>query len=290
MNHQSEIFKRLLRSFPVKTLKQHFSATESSQNEIISEIIQSQHIQAISNYVYTHFNYSKQHIYFYNLSSNHSFKAIDFSDLQGFTLIDQDVTANRHLVFGLFSVYFDAVIQVNGQYSVQNLEFFQPLMIEIKSNYLIIKFTVLETKLSHYFPANTVVLNSTKKVDEKLIISHLLDKFSNLNPSKADLNKGIKYLWDNDVIDSKEVSFRKSASMSKEVMDEDKLVKVEYKEVYDELIKSPLNKSIFRYLIDDEQFCKHFTCDASNGEITIPIYSKDSSQIENVLNEIIRNN
>ncbi|TKC65174.1 hypothetical protein FBD94_01040 [Pedobacter hiemivivus] len=289
MNNATDLSRRLLKSYPVKILKEHFETAPGNQEEILEEILQNNSRIEIENFSYSHFNYTKQHIYIYKFQHPYAPTSITQQQL-GYKIIKQDVTANRLLIFALADVTFQVIVNFGGAINQVDLNFHQPMMIEVTRHYLIIRFTVLESKLTPYFPANAALYSPTKAVDEKSILTPLIALFANNAPEKADLNKGIKKLWDDDSIDSREVKFKKSKSMSKETMDEDNLVKVEYPDVYAELMKSPLNKTLFKYLKDNDDLCGHFTCDPTNGEITIPLYSKNTSQIDSVINEIITNN
>lgn len=289
MNTQNDLLKRLLKSYPVKVIKDHFDISGENQDEAIETIVQDNSTIEIQNFSFSHFNYTKQHIYIYKFQNPYTPAALNLSYL-GHITIKQDVSANKLQIFCLVKINFTVIVSHAGAINEVDLEFHQPLMIEATKDYLIFRFTVLESKLAPYFPQNASLYSPTKIVDEKSITSEILANFIASDPQKADLNKGIKAMWEDNLIDSKEVKFKKTKSVSRETMDEDKLVKVEYPDVYAELMKSPLNKTIFKYLNNNDDLCGHFTCDATNGEVNIPLYSKNTSQVESTINEIITKN
>lgn len=289
MNTETDLVRRLLRTFPVKVIKEHFNIAGESQEEAINSIVQNNSSAAIKDFSFSHFNYSKQHIYVYQFGNRHQLAQIDQSQFPH-QIVKQSITANKQLVFCLVKVTFKVIVNHGGSINEVDLKFYQPLQIEISSRYLLFRFSVLESKLTPYFPQRANLYSPTKVVDEKSLIDQILTDFATSAPFKADLNKGVKALWDQDIIDSKEVKFKKPKSVSRETMDEDKLVKVEYPAVYAELMRSPLNKTIFKYLPDNDDLCNHFTCDPTNGEITVPLYSKDTAQIDNTINEILTKN
>lgn len=289
MNSQSSLLKRLLRSYPVKAVKEHFSITGESQDSAIDSIVVSNSAAAIKDFAYSHFNYTKQHIYVYSLGKNHNFKSLKTGDIPH-EIIKQSTAANEHLVFCLAEVTFEVISLHLGNAAPVKVKFYQPVLIHAIGRYLVIRLTVLESKLTPFFPSNATLFNLTKAVDEKAIIADVLPAFVHASPMKADLNKGVKQLWESDVVDSREVKFKKATSVSKEVMDEEFMVKDKLPDVYKQLMAAPLNKTIFKYKKEDGYICDHFVCDPSNGEIGIPLYSKDDQQVQNIINEIIRNN
>jgi len=289
MNTEKHLLRRLLKSFPVKTVKEHFGIDAGNQDEVITEIVKNNAEVAIKDFSYSHFNYSKQHIYVYHLPYRHNFKEIH-KDTFEHEIIKQSVSANNHLIFCLAEITFEVVAVVGDDLSKVKVKFYQPLHIEVKERYLIIRFTTLETKLQPYFSSTTKLYGGTKVVDEKAMIADILVHFQHCSPERADLNKGVKHLWSNKVLDAREVKFKKAKSTSKETMDEDHLVAEQYPEVYDILMQSPLNKTILKYKLENDDFCEHFVCDPTNGEISLPLYSINPNQAENIINEIIRNN
>ncbi len=82
----------------------------------------------------------------------------------------------------------------------------------------------------------------------------------------------------------------KNRSTTTETMDESYTLKSQYPEVFQTIINAPLNKTIFKYLNDDELLPEHFTIDPSVGLISLPTFPKQLNQHQNVVREILSNN
>jgi len=144
--------------------------------------------------------------------------------------------------------------------------------------------------MSSHFADNRAVVKVDKVNDESIVIETINQHFNGLMPSVCDLNRGIKHLWDDDIVDSKYAKWKKNRSTTTETMDENYTLKNQYPVIYQDLINSPLRKMIFKYLPDDEQLPDHFTIDPGNGQISIPLYPNNENQNKNVVTEIISNN
>ena len=151
-------------------------------------------------------------------------------------------------------------------------------------------FSVSYTHLDVYKRQDRKVIDIVKSTTTDytdVIVKHLSSEYV---ISTYDINKGIKHLWEKDKIDSRYAKWKKDKSTTTETMDEDYTLKKHYHAIYLDLIKSPLNKMVFKYLLGDGVFCDHFSADPSSGQISIPLYPGNANQITNVINEILANN
>ncbi len=73
-------------------------------------------------------------------------------------------------------------------------------------------------------------------------------------------------------------------------MDENFTFREQYPADYEILIKSPLNKTIFKYKKDDGVFVDHFTADATKGMLSIVVFPETPKQITNVIDKILSGN
>ncbi|WP_239786172.1 hypothetical protein, partial [Tenacibaculum finnmarkense] len=169
-------------------------------------------------------------------------------------------------------------------------DFKQPFVILINKSHIVFYATILEKNMNAQVDKRRSVLKVEKKNDEDVVIESICKYFRSFSPYCCDLNKGIKFLWNNDVIDSKYASWKKSKSTTTETMDEDYTLKSQYPDAFKDLMNSPLKKTVFKYLLKDEDFPDHFTIEPSVGKISFPLYPKNEKQSKNVVTKIISNN
>lgn len=104
------------------------------------------------------------------------------------------------------------------------------------------------------------------------------------------MNKGAKQIWDDGVVDCKYVKYKKSHSVTTEQMDEEFTLKTKYPNVYNEIVQTPLNRTIFKKMNQNDDICTHFTLDPTKGFLTFSIYPENLNQIQNVITKILSSN
>jgi hypothetical protein len=286
MNSREQIMTRLLRLFPKENIKEYFGEKAIKKDELMLAVVQATTDPEILEFVHENFDYTKQHVYIYSCNiPDFGILPIQLMPCPTTKTVDGDV-AGYHSLFGVtYHVYFQ-----EPERRPADLVFQWPIRILISHNLMIINFTILEKNIQSYF-TDATVLTTRKTVDEKHILGLVVGNLANIGiPVLHDLNKGIKELWERDIIDAIEVQYKKSASKAKEIMDEEYTFKQKYPEQYREAILSPLNKSIFKFLTNTGDYCDHFTVDPSNGEITFPTFSKTKEQTQNVIRKILEFN
>lgn len=294
MNSIQSINNRLLRLFPVNFIKETFDSELRVQNDIINDIIERHDHNEIYSFANNNIHITKQSVYiYYNRNVYRHRNLIEAEEL------DLEI-CSQQLVDGSFQLdgYNDIAVDVrllteDKEYRELQIRIKQPYQVIITGHYLVIKLTKVESNLRSYLGNDVEVLKSKKLTEDGDAIHKILTYFDNQHhivPQKADLNKGVKHLWDQDHIDSREVAYRKDASRATEIMDENSLYKEIYPEDYLELMGKPLENCTFRYLLEDQAFPEHFICDATNGTLSFNIFPKNLDQVNAVINEIIRNN
>jgi hypothetical protein len=173
--------------------------------------------------------------------------------------------------------------------TVEAINFLQPVRVIISGNILKLKMTIFEKTMDFYLGSESKIINKHPK--EAFIINSFESFMRNNNclVTKLDINKGIKYLWANDFIDSRYVKFRKPKSVSTEAMDEDFTVKTQYPEKYQEIIDKPIERTVFQFH-NAEAYMRHFTTEPSLGKVVFSIFPQNLESYENTLNFILQNN
>jgi hypothetical protein len=291
MNGKTELLKRLLKLYPVKSLKDNFTLENKKQDEIIDEIVESNTEKAISKFAVQNFNLSKQHIYVFTHGMGNGFKTLQSSFIANVP-IETTKTATETTFYYFLKLPFTVII--TNPIETKDLYFHWPCKVTIDKTHLYIQFIIIEKNVNSYFDKNRKVIDSERKLDENNFVDHVIKSLNLAQSAKihiCDLNKGVKKLWDTDVIDSKYVKFKKSKSTSTEAMDESYTVKKQYPDVYEGLINAPLGKTIFKFINDvNQEFCDHFTIEPNDGKISIPIFPDELKHVDNVVKQIIQHN
>lgn len=294
MNSSQSINTRLLRLLPVSFIKEFFNSEKRTQIELINDIIERYQHNEIYNFVNDNINITKQNVYIYQTKNVYKHRSLIESEHLGLEIHKQLSELGDLQLDGYHDVYVDIkILKEEKEFDEIQIKVKQPYQVRTIGKYLIIKLTKIESNLKSHFGSDIEVLKSKKITDDGELIHKVLtyfDMYHNVRPSKADLNKGVKHLWENGNLDCREVAYRKDASRAREVMDENSLYKEIYPDDYMELMRKPLESCSFRYLLDDQEFPEHFICDATNGTFSFNIFPKNPNQINAIINEIIRGN
>lgn len=279
MNSQRDLLGRALELFPVKVVKDHFKMA-------FHEVLAKNTPEQVYNFVYNNLDYTKQHIFVFKIKK--PFNSTKFNELEfPLTLISHSNTPNGqklvcYRLIGYKSMLMDPIENVT-------LKFLQPITITFHGTMLYVQTTILEKSLKSF--GHRPILRSERDVTELDIINELRTFFTPYyDISICDINKGVKALWSSGIIDSRKVQWKKNLSTATETMDGEMTLREEYPDLYKELMKGPLNKTIFKYIKGDGEIMDHFTTNPSFGEINVVTYPKNPNQIKNVIDAIISGN
>lgn len=284
INSRIEIIKRLLQGFSVKYLREIFNIDGSirAQNDIIYNILKGNDEATILKIIFKNYDLLKQYIYFFDIQGKIPDNLLEKHPF--LHKIEKKSKNNKVFEF-LFKEDYGILNVDTGK--VQNISFLRPVVVEMKGLQAIVSVNILERDLSSIIKAKAIYVN--RKSNE----NHIIESISTFDKTvffiKRDLNKGIKYLWENDYIDAYKVKFKKTKSTSSEVMDETHLVKAQIPELYTEIMKSPLDSTVFKYLKNDD-FVKHFTANPREGFISFNTFPTSKEGIKSIVKLIIQNN
>lgn len=284
INTNSEITTRLLQAFSVNDLREVFSIDSSirMQKDVIYNILKGNNEKNIIKLLFTNYNLLKQHIYFYDIQGTVP-KELFYKHPFLYDVITK--SRNHKIYYFIFKENFGIYnVEIN---QIQNITFNRPVKVEIKGTNAIISINILERDISSIIKAKAVSVN--RKSNDNDILNSLTTNNKSIFFIKKDLNKGIKYLWQNDFIDAYKVKFKKSKSTSSETMDEDHLIKKQMPELYNEIMKSPLDTTVFKYLKNDD-FVKHFTANPRDGILSFNTFPTSKNGIDTVVKLIVQNN
>ncbi len=286
MNTAKDLMKRLLHLFPLATAKEAFDKTGTA-DVVLDEITDSQTQAAIKSFAFENYPITRQNIYIYQL--NEVFIRADFDPEQfPFTVEHSESPQEELRIHSLPRTKFDVLIGRTGDR--QNLIFIQPITVRLIGDILVIHFTKLVRNISYYFAENDYPVKISQDNQESDILAKVLAFFDDYDPQPLDINAGVKHLWEIDDVDCHKVLSRKAASSVMETMDENLLFKEQYPAEYLTIIQRPLEKTVFKYLLDDGYLCNLFTTEPTVGRISINQFPEDINQAKNVVSKILANN
>lgn len=284
LNSNIEITNRLIQAFSVNDLKEIFNIDGSIriQKDVIYNVLKGNDDATIKKQLFKNFNLLKQYVYFYDIQGK--VPAELFKDHQ--FLYDTETKSRSHKIFYFLFKEDHTFLNLDIK-KIQTITFYRPVKVVIKGTLAIVSINILERDMSAIVKAKTAAVN--RKLNDNEILESLLTYDKEIHFLKKDLNKGIKYLWENNTIDAYKVKFKKSKSTSSEIMDEDNLIKKQMPELYEEIMKSPLDTTVFKYLLNDE-YLKHFTANPRDGILSFNTFPTSKEGIETIVKLIVQNN
>jgi hypothetical protein len=286
MNTNRDLLKRLLHLYPVTTVRDKFNVSGSA-DEVVEEITGNKTAAAIKSFAIEHLLLTKQNVYLFTLNRTFRTNQIgtDFPySIEG-ARTHQGETQYLLLPKITYAVY------LSDPTDKQEITFVQPVLMRFSGTRMIIHFTKLKKDVKSYFPMDRQPKLASADNDEEQTLSDIIAYLSDYYTVAAtDINAGVKHLWDIDDIDCNKIQQRNPHSVRVETMDEQMTFKEKYHQEYQKIILTPLGKSIWKYLKDDDYFCPTFTLDPTLGQIGFSRFPSDVNQVENVINKILANN
>lgn len=283
MNNETNLLKRLLKSYPIKILKEVFDIKGLNQKNVIDEILASNNHQVIKNFIFDNFSFLRQHIYIYDITGI----------INNAWICDEDLYYNESIVNRndrAINLFFQATYKVFSTETNSLLEvfFYKPVQIRIQNNKLIISINIQERDTANLFPSRSFLVS--KNMSDNEILTHIVSKMP-LTASlvKTDLNKGIKQLWEEDFVDAAYVQFKKASSTSTESMDENFTLKVKAPDEYKRLLNEPLQKNVLK-ILGSEDIISHFTSEPCIGRLSFTKFPETLNSIPELINLILSKN
>jgi len=289
MNKTDDLSRRLLKLYPVDIVKQSFGK-KGYQKELIRDVVSSKSTNDILDFAHDSLDYTKQHIYIFSFDKPFKEKGLDRKKIP--ISLHSEESIIDGVKFNCFSkVEYDVINIEEKSYTEEKLYFLQPISITANEKHLIVQFTKLEKDIGSFFTKSIKAFTKSQKNHETEIIPQLKDYFNaHCKLTVCDLNKGIKAIWDADIVDAKQPSWKDDYSTDTKTMDEDYTFKSKYPVQYKAMLRAPLYKTVFKYIKPDNAFVTRFTIDPLKGFISTSVQSKTNKQISNVITSILSNN
>jgi len=290
MNTPKEIYSRLLKLFPVQSLKDFYTIS-GSQIDLVQHVSSRNTIDNMNTFLNSHLTLTKQHIFVYS-HSNRNYSRVNsnvFSDCA--TVIGESNSVNKKTFSLLFDVEFQ--LSVTGQIEEVSIKYKWPVRVTITPTNVIIHVTIFERNpAASEFPDNRKVFVIERSITEDEIVSKIMESLNRFSALEScDINNGVKHLWAIDVIDARFAEYKKANSISSETMDAAFTIKAHERALYEQIILTPLREIVFEFMgTHKNENIRYITIDPSLGKINVSIYPDDVNQIDNIIERILQNN
>jgi hypothetical protein len=270
--------KRLLELFPSTNLRKDFPKLIGTKEEICNTLAAPANIKEVKKFIDENFSCCKQHVYIFT----HGPK---FAALPG-AITEGEQVLNSAGVHALYVVRTKYNIVLRDPLEDTTLEFLWPIRMEMRPQYLVVRFVVLQKDPASYFQRPSYI--GSRTVDEKSVLADLLKSHAGLLVA-ADLHKGIKKLWADGFMDSSRAKYKTPISTAQETMDEERGIKEHNPDLYGILQQSPLFTTVFQ-VPQNKGTVSAFSADPSNGIIGFSRYSDKKGDTDYVIEQILSNN
>ena len=288
MNTNTDTYIRLLNIFPTDLLRASFEKKVQHKQRVIERILAEHQEKEIFNFVINNLQYTKQHTYVYAI--NKGKVKLNMPIIKG--ALPVETTGRDGVSTAYYFLKCDSNVIDTRTFTKAVLTNYWPVSISFTNELLTIKVTVMEHNLKEY--AGIPLYDLGKAFTEADIMRSIDDALiaNNVEISIIDLNKGIKYLWKNDIIDAKFVRFRKDKSISSETMNGDFTLKKAMPETYKDMMARPLERNIFKFEgnYQEPDYPSHFTVEPEAGAVSFTLFPPSLNANQNVLNLILQHN
>lgn len=284
INCEIEVNKRLLKAFSVESLKTIFNLKDSKkrQADLLTTIVATHTTSQLYDIVFNHFSLLKQYVYVYEFKGS-----LNDDWLNNHTsFVNTNKSTRNHSIFNLLvPISYEGYNKTKGE--IDYFNFLLPVQIHKKKNIITIHINILERDISVL--TTDKILGAKRDLNDIAIINTIVPFAQPIPLIKYDLNKGIKYLWENDEIDALKVQYKKDSSTSLETMDAGMLIKKHMPVLYSELIKTPIRETIFKILIK-KNLVNYFAINPTYGIINFSVYPQYLNGTNDLIDFVLQNN
>lgn len=269
-----EELRRMLELFPATVLREQFGAGDKT--DICDAAATRRDNGQLATFLGRNFGRCKQHVFVLGDSTLDVPISIAFEDAD---LVAMDPEARS-----IFLAKVSYTVYVKDPFEAVSVNFLWPIRVEKRKGFQVVSFIVLERDPRPF--ANRSVITAVRHVDEKQTVRALND----LGFLPVDLNKGVKALWAQDLMDAFRVRFKKPFSTATEVMDEELGIKQTNPQLYEEVQRLPLFDTLFRVRPSRDSSVRSFNVNPTTGKIAFTSYTDDAGDTDELVTAILAAN
>ena len=287
MNEASAVLIRLLNIYPVEAIKKHWSSDKTTlKTDLIAQVVARHSAEDVHLFVKRYSGLTKQNVYVYEMERRPSPLPSFLADADNLST-PQEKDAGKY--FFLANLKYKVFVRPAD--TEMEVIFKWPVRIMLTGKRLILHCTTMEKNVRTYFPTDHTVYTQGRSMEEEDIVKAVRESFPAVAKLEAcDLNKGVKHLWDANVIDSPAAKYKADISTITESMDGMRLIKRDRPLTYQAAMAAPLFKTPFFLLAPEGQNVEHFSVNPSAGEFNFTTFSPSEAHVDYVLGEILKHN
>jgi len=284
-NSKEVVLSRLLELLPLDFVKKEYDAS-GNRDKAYKQVIKNTSETDIYEDFLRNMSFCHQHIHMFTHSCADISK-IGTDSLSNSVVYSNvvDKGASRKEIEYLLEVryYFTEVISQTAKEKF--LKYLWPVKIILTSTHLEIRIITMEKNMK----SSANLLFRERNLEEEGIIAEICRNTGITKPDRfLDLTKGVKSLWDDDIIDAPRVEHKNSKSTDLAKMDGDLTYKKSYPAEYAKIIKQPLRRMGFYGL--SKKLPLAFVCEPEEGYLGFTRFQSDIFSIDALIDEILRRN
>ena len=290
LNDVRSLNHRLLELLPHQPLKQFAGKRATTKAKAIEILLDKLKVKDIHDFVARNIYTCKQHVFLLSPKNGQTItKYCDLSAVDNeFKVISSDGTPPSCESTYLHKVT-QSFISLEPLRKIE-LDFLLPIRVRQTANFIFIHFVTLERGTSLLDRKGS--WRRQKTVSEQKTLETIVNMIQNIQASnftRLDMNVGIKYLWDNDFIDTQSIQWRDSSGALTKSMDVGLYLKKNDPDKFKEAMENTLSGGTFHCLKDKDKLGESFTCDPTGGWIAFTSQSLIKS-VDNVVESILQHN
>ena len=283
-NSRESLGMRLLTLQPVELLRAEYGETGVGRNLLRRIVRHNPHDDVVENF-FRNFGYCKQHVYIlrHNTPLTNVPKGFLTDKIRHHNIARDQ--SSRYESEYLIEMNYQFLEVVNNSNSDKFLKHYWPVKIVLTPNMIQVRVVIMEKSMRN----SSNLIFRGRDLEEERIVSQVCSNTNVTEPNRVvDLTRGIKYLWENNDIDSLKVEHKNSSSVDTARMDTGLTYKQSYPEEYERIKTQPLKKMFFQGL--NPQLPLKFTCDPEYGYLGVMTYQSDNEFVDRLIDQIIAHN
>jgi hypothetical protein len=274
--------------FSAEAIAEEWSEVKGHKDEKCTEIAGKRDISRISKFIHNEFSTCKQHMYTFETDvSVGELIAYNFPDLE---LIAEGEGVDGWALTYIANIPVTAFLDLDPPQKL-SLEYLLPVKFEFYKNYILIRFIKFARSVKFQnIPADKIFIH--KNDHEKNLLSGLKKELQDNSKkfSSVDIHRGVKRLWDTDVLDSIDIHYKTDHSKDSKTMDDKRGIKQYNVDRYNEIKNYQFLNGLFITIVEKPNISAEFGVNWAKGFITFNKFSKIKEELDNVVRNILKNN
>jgi len=275
----------LLDMFPAKTMKEHWPEIKGTKEKMCQQIATEKKSADIVDFVGKYFSRCKLHVHIF--SHNAEIKECPPPGPAVGERVREVKDRGSGSALYLYWAEYEGVL-TEPEYLKVKKRFLWPIRFEFDKKTMRITMVVMEKNLSAHFEDRELI-GAKKLTEEEDLLASLMSGLEVTLPP-TDIHKGIKQLWQDDLIDCIRVRYKNPFSTDSSTMDEEAGIREKNSTLYKTLLKCPLLSAQFKVKTKEFSDISIFSVEPANGYVGFPRYTADEGDTDNVVREILRLN